>query len=499
MITKRFSRTALLLSCAAVVSFSSAAKAGFEWKGPLEPPAPAAEAPATAPESSGGNMSDLAPVTSGAAPAAPAPAAQAPAAQTMSAPPAQTMSAPPAMTQMSGDAAPQPAPAAAPAASGDVLAGFASDIPLVMALQQIVPPGYQYAFAAGVDPGASVSWEGGKPWQGVLSDMLAKQNLGYMLQNNTVVISPAAAGAQPPAQSAAAQPMPAPAAPAAMSSADASQQNSGSGPISIVSQPPVHSDQSAPTSPAANGQAANGQAANGMTAMPADAAPAQAAPTQMAGAQQSADHSKEVDIRRKRTPSLFERMGFKHWHGDSDGETSSPGPGPKTAVANPNMNGSSANATGNLLPPGGAGAMQQNGSAAMPASGGAPPQRMAAADTPPPPVMNDMSSQGNMSAPPPAQSSSAGMPVGGEWQGAKGQTLRDVLKAWSDKAGVDLYWSIDYDYRLTDDTAFGGSYDEAVGHLLDRFSSVRPQPYGQLHQSTSGPRVLVIKSYDLPQ
>ena len=85
------------------------------------------------------------------------------------------------------------------------------------------------------------------------------------------------------------------------------------------------------------------------------------------------------------------------------------------------------------------------------------------------------------------------------WNGKKGQTLKDTLKQWSDSAGVELYWSIDYDYRLKGDIGFDGSYDQAVASLLDQFASVRPQPYGQLHQAKGGPRVLVVKSYDLTQ
>jgi len=81
------------------------------------------------------------------------------------------------------------------------------------------------------------------------------------------------------------------------------------------------------------------------------------------------------------------------------------------------------------------------------------------------------------------------------WSVGKGQTLRDVLKGWSDTAGVDLFWSITYDYRINDDMSFPGTYDEAVGHLLDKFSAIRPQPYAELHAGK--PRVLVIKSYDL--
>jgi hypothetical protein len=94
-------------------------------------------------------------------------------------------------------------------------------------------------------------------------------------------------------------------------------------------------------------------------------------------------------------------------------------------------------------------------------------------------------------------SSAAFQKAGPPWTGAKGATLRDTLKNWSAAADVELYWSIDYDYKLRGDINYAGSYDEAVGKLLDQFAAVRPQPYGQLHQSKDGPRVLVVKSYDL--
>ncbi len=87
--------------------------------------------------------------------------------------------------------------------------------------------------------------------------------------------------------------------------------------------------------------------------------------------------------------------------------------------------------------------------------------------------------------------------VGPVWNGGKGQTLHDVLKKWSDMAGVELYWSIDYDYRLDGDVALSGTYDEAISKILEKFSAVRPQPYGQLHQLGRDQRILVVKSYDL--
>ncbi len=431
MTSKRFSRLAFILSGAAIISYSAAAHAGFEWKGPLEAPAPQAAAPAPADT---GSMGDLAPVgAEGAAAAASAPQAAAPAAMPVAAPVA-------------------PAPAGA---AGDTLAGFAKDVPLVMALQQIVPPGYQYSFASGVDAGTSVSWEGGKPWQSVLSDMLGSHGLGYTLQNNTVVVGPSQAPASKEA-SAAPAPAAAPAPDSMMTpmpsdSAAAAPANS-SAPLNIVSPPPGESASNAP-----------------VAAPVAPAADANAAQT--ASAASAPKKEETVTIHRDKPKSLLERLGFVHHKSTTDTAAASSAPAPAPAAA----------------------------TAAAPAAPTPQSEKVASADMPvaptpaaSPPVMSDAP----VATAQPAAAMTAVAPSG-TWQGAKGATLRDVLKAWSDKAGVDLYWSIDYDYRLSEDVGISGSYDEAVGNLLDKFASVRPQPYGQLHQGGNGPRVLVIKSYDL--
>ncbi|MCD8497277.1 MAG: hypothetical protein LRZ85_03860 [Alphaproteobacteria bacterium] len=85
----------------------------------------------------------------------------------------------------------QPAPAPAmdvPVNNASVLEGFGSDIPLVMALQQIVPPEYTYSFASGVNPGESVSWEGGKSWAQVLSEMLSQEGLRASITGKSIQI-----------------------------------------------------------------------------------------------------------------------------------------------------------------------------------------------------------------------------------------------------------------------------------------------------------------------
>ena len=108
------------------------------------------------------------------------------------------------------EAAPQPAAdpvapavAEAPAQSFDTtpLQGFGKDISLAIALSQIVPPSYAYKFANGVNPGQKVSWQGGKPWTQVLSDILVANDLEVVIQGNVVKVqqpsSRAAAAAAP--------------------------------------------------------------------------------------------------------------------------------------------------------------------------------------------------------------------------------------------------------------------------------------------------------------
>jgi len=91
---------------------------------------------------------------------------------------------------------PEPQPLAAetvtdaPAQTFDTipLQGFGKDISLAIALSQIVPPSYAYKFADGVNPGQKVSWNGGKPWTQVLSDVLVANDLEVVIQGNVVKV-----------------------------------------------------------------------------------------------------------------------------------------------------------------------------------------------------------------------------------------------------------------------------------------------------------------------
>lgn len=146
--------------------------AGFNW---TPPPPPPPKETAVSPDMA---AAPLTPVEGEKAPAAAAPAAPAPAPVAMEAPapaPAAAMPAPAA-----------PAPATAPEYAE--IRGFGSDIPLTMALNQIVPAGYSSSFAPGIDPSTSVSWQGGRPWNVVLNDSLQSAGLTAMIDGHSVRI-----------------------------------------------------------------------------------------------------------------------------------------------------------------------------------------------------------------------------------------------------------------------------------------------------------------------
>jgi len=66
--------------------------------------------------------------------------------------------------------------------------GFGRDLPLALALSQVVPPGYAVDFATDIDAAASVSWEGGKPWDAVLREMVAPLGLQAVVTGSQVSI-----------------------------------------------------------------------------------------------------------------------------------------------------------------------------------------------------------------------------------------------------------------------------------------------------------------------
>ncbi len=163
-----------------LLATATGAYAGFQWV----PSAPQATPPVYVPPA----------IDSGAALST---GSVGPAINTLEAPlvinpnPLQGMSAP-VQSIVSNPVAVEVQPQSAPAVpSNEVfaeIAGFGSDMPLALALRQIVPPEYGFSFGDGVNPGYRVSWNGGRPWNEVVSEMLAPLNLSAEVLGKVVVI-----------------------------------------------------------------------------------------------------------------------------------------------------------------------------------------------------------------------------------------------------------------------------------------------------------------------
>ncbi len=70
------------------------------------------------------------------------------------------------------------------------VAGFGKDIPLNLAMSQIVPPSYRVDYAPDVDQNMLVSWNGNnRPWADVVDQILRTQNLTVALSGAVITIS----------------------------------------------------------------------------------------------------------------------------------------------------------------------------------------------------------------------------------------------------------------------------------------------------------------------
>jgi len=102
-----------------------------------------------------------------------------------SAPPVPTagMRAPPlplpptSLPEMSATAAPQET----------LVQGFANNVPLAVALREVLPPGYGFSIDQDVDLGTLVSFQGGKPWHETLMGML--EPAGLTMREEGVMIA----------------------------------------------------------------------------------------------------------------------------------------------------------------------------------------------------------------------------------------------------------------------------------------------------------------------
>lgn len=81
------------------------------------------------------------------------------------------------------------------------------------------------------------------------------------------------------------------------------------------------------------------------------------------------------------------------------------------------------------------------------------------------------------------------------WRAEPGEHLRDVIRRWASRAGVELVWSTEYDFPIQAGVSLNGSFEEAVRDLLSGFVDAKPQPFGRLHDNpNAGQRTLVVQT-----
>jgi hypothetical protein len=120
----------------------------------------------------------------------------------------------------------------------------------------------------------------------------------------------------------------------------------------------------------------------------------------------------------------------------------------------------------------------------------------------PPVTSNDLPSINNAADSTPAGVSpmpQSDLTTSKDWEGRKGETLRQTLTNWSEQAGVSLVWSSEYDFPLQTDIRIQAAYADGVRTLLAGFSKAQPRPIGRLFKNdkVGAQPVLIIETQRL--
>lgn len=363
---------------------------------------------------------------------------------------------------------------------GAVVQGFGRDVPLVLALQQIVPPNYRYSFDPGIDPGLRVKWTGGQPWKNVIMELARSHNMNVDIVSNVVAFRKNGYNDAPVAP----MPMTSPVVASATELPPIID-----APMPVVSTPVLPVD------------------------MPAEA-PAKLTPVISEPARTARPAAKSQDDMRNTLTAARQEATFDPLLGldkpartevkdkkilTADSETSAMmAPVSQDIVMQPLM---PELAAPKPMPAPVAPAAPRIAAPVndfMPAPV-LPPVNAAHNDVTPMPMVPN-ASVGMNDMPPVDAYAVVGSPIrkadmatAMSWEARKGQTLRQALTAWSEYAGVSLVWSSEYDYPLQTDVRIDANYTDAVKTLLAGFSKAQPRPLGRLfNNSQSGAQAVLI-------
>ncbi len=319
--------------------------------------------------------------------------------------------------------------------------GFADQVPLTVALRQVLPRGTSFRINNDVDTKTPVSWRGGGNWQQTLDAMLANAGLQASYTQGSVVVQRGAM---------------------VMDAND----NFPNATAPVILTPPVNSPSDLPANHA-TGFAAPAYASNdSMAPLTVPAAPEVYAPPMIEPAPQPYV-----------APSS---MGVAAMMPDSNATMGAVQAPQQTQTSAQPMQAMPVQSALGTLPEGTVGELPQQ---SVPGTEleGLPPIQSG--------VLNPLSP-----GPTDAQSSLAGT-AAQTWDAHSGQSLHEVMLAWAERAGVELNWTSEYDYPIEASLSFNGSFEEATRTLLGGFVNASPQPIGRLHRNEQlGQQALIIET-----
>jgi len=477
-------RFRLLLSVSVFALMTAPALAGFEFVSPTPAPAPVVEMPPV--EDSvpaiASEPVQIAPME------APAPIMSAPMAdepmqigakaipltpvvkhsdallldEAMPAPAPVTAPKAPAPAAIAWEATPSiPSPAIPPAMpkidaaeledDGMPIEGFGRGVPLVLALQQIAPPEYRYSFDYGVDAGMRINWTGGKSWKAVIVDIARDNGLSVDIVSNVIAFH-----RRSPMEIVDAQ--------TAMDRTPDTVQGMKLKPLEA---PPMPAALPMPTAAPVVGASAEAQPMSILQPLEAQApetpSPAPQPVAVDAPARELLAEAKAAAAGEK-PKIIFDPLL------DADK------PAKKVVKDKQILTADSASDDMTVLPP-----------VVSPS--------VSSSDI----VFDDAPALEKPAAAPQQVQLAADIDTVSEWQGVKNATLRDVLTEWSERAGVSVVWSSEFDYPLQTDVRIQASYTDAVRTLLAGFGKASPRPIGRLfkNKAVGAQPVLVVETQHL--
>lgn len=328
---------------------------------------------------------------------------------------------------------------------GETIEGSGKATPLVVALKQTLPSGYIFAFEETVKPATPVDWQGGRGWRVVLAEALSGAGLvGYEQGNKISILKADAVVATDPTPVVTNETAPVSAPSSAMPVLET---------VPAVEVAPAPSDVVPATEPA-------------MIEVPAAVEPV--------GVQPDLTPAPTMIVPEPAAPAPEGAMPEK--------QGAAPAEIQQAVLAEPPVEAAAPALMAPALPLAAEAETKSDSVSMEPV-------------TAPVPTASEVPAKGqvvmpNASLEPPLLPGASDV-----WRAEPGEHLRDVIRRWASRAGVELVWSTEYDFPIQAGVSLSGSFEEAVRDLLSGFVDAKPQPFGRLHDNpNAGQRTLVVQT-----